>query len=118
LYPRHGVKKNFRSLKRFYEPLGTLAKSFWLWFHLRMGPKHSKNISTFVNANVIAAQYGVTGRYVLQLAAAGKIPSLRIGRKCVRFDEAAVAEALGLGAKTFSSTPANGEGPPSGGSEV
>ena len=48
-----------------------------------------------VNADAIGAEYGITGRYVLQLAAEGKIPCLRIGKKCVRFDADAVARALG-----------------------
>lgn len=47
-----------------------------------------------VNADTVAARYGVSGRYILQLAAQGKIPSLRLGRKCVRFDPDAVAAAL------------------------
>jgi excisionase family DNA binding protein len=80
-----------------------------------MDPTHSEHDRTFVNAGVIAARYGVTPRYVLQLAAAGKIPSLRMGRKCVRFNEAAVAEALDAGCKNFSFTPTNGGGTPSGG---
>lgn len=48
----------------------------------------------YVDANVIGGTYSMTGRYVLKLAAEGKIPCLRIGKKCVRFDLAAVAAAL------------------------
>ncbi len=47
-----------------------------------------------VNAQTIGARYGVTGRYVLQLAAEKKLPCLRLGKKCVRFDPVAVAKAL------------------------
>lgn len=48
-----------------------------------------------VNADKIGARYGVTGRYILQLASEGRIPCLRIGRrKCVRFSAKAVARAL------------------------
>jgi hypothetical protein len=48
-----------------------------------------------VNADAIGARYGVTGRYILKLAAEGRIPCLRIGlRKCVRFSAKAVARAL------------------------
>ena len=48
----------------------------------------------FVDARVIARHYSVTSRYILQLAADGRIPSLRVGKKCVRFNESAVAAAL------------------------
>lgn len=47
-----------------------------------------------VNADAIGEIYGITGRYVLQLAAEGKIPCLRLGKKCVRFNPEAVAKAL------------------------
>jgi hypothetical protein len=47
-----------------------------------------------VNAETIGAQYGVTGRYILKLAAADRIPCLRLGKKCVRFNPEAVAKAL------------------------
>jgi hypothetical protein len=52
------------------------------------------SIKEHVNADSIGATYGVSGRYVLKLAAEGRIPCLRIGRKCVRFDPEAVAVAL------------------------
>ncbi len=53
-----------------------------------------KSIKEHVNADSIGATYGVSGRYVLKLAAEEKIPCLRIGKKCVRFDPQAVASAL------------------------
>lgn len=49
---------------------------------------------SYVGASVIATEYNITSRYVLKLAAENKIPSLRLGKKCVRFDRNAVAEAL------------------------
>jgi|GEM_PF-2664980 len=52
------------------------------------------NRRPLVNAETIGAQYGVTGRFILQLAAEEKIPCLRLGRKCVRFELAAVAKAF------------------------
>lgn len=75
-----------------------------------MHSQHSETNSLFVTAQVIATRYAITSRYVLQLAAAGKIPCLRLGNKCVRFDEDAVAEAIGLLSKKFDTTPNNGEG--------
>jgi len=48
----------------------------------------------YVAAPVIARRYAVTPRYILQLAAEDRIPHLRLGRKCVRFDESAVAAVL------------------------
>ena len=53
-----------------------------------------KSIKEHVNAESIGATYGVSGRYVLKLASEGRIPCLRIGKKCVRFDPKAVALAL------------------------
>lgn len=53
-----------------------------------------KSITEHVNADSIGATYGVSGRYVLKLAAEGRIPCLRLGKKCVRFDPKAVALAL------------------------
>ena len=50
--------------------------------------------STLVKAAQIAKGYDVTPRYILQLAAEGKIPSLRLGKKCIRFDINAVSKAL------------------------
>ena len=48
----------------------------------------------FVCAQTLARKYSITARYLLQLAADGRIPSLRLGRKCVRFSEEEVAKAL------------------------
>lgn len=79
-----------------------------------MSSPTSEYATQFVSASAIAARYHVTPRYVLLLAAAGKIPSLRLGRRCVRFNESAVAKALGLKAKDFDATPSDGEGAPSG----
>lgn len=52
------------------------------------------NESTYVSSLEIAKRYGVSSRYILQLANEGKIPCLRLGKKCVRFDIEAVMEAL------------------------
>lgn len=48
----------------------------------------------FVSAEVIAKRYSVTSRAVLLWAAAGVIPSIRIGQKTVRFSLAQVRAAL------------------------
>lgn len=40
----------------------------------------------YVSADEIARHYSCTGRYILKLAAEGRIPSLRLGAKCIRFD--------------------------------
>ena len=48
----------------------------------------------YVSARFIAQKYGITERYVLQLAAEKKIPSMRLGRKCVRFNERDVEKAM------------------------
>ncbi len=50
----------------------------------------------FVAAPAIARRLSVTGRYILQLAEQGRIPCIRLGRKCVRFNPDAVAAALGI----------------------
>lgn len=49
-----------------------------------------------VAAPIIARRISATPRYILQLAAAGRIPCVRIGAKCVRFEPQAVAAALGF----------------------
>jgi len=62
-------------------------------------PNQTQNIETtpdFVQAPVIARRLSVTPRYILQLAEEGRIPCVRLGRKCVRFNPAAVATALGI----------------------
>lgn len=50
----------------------------------------------YVAAPSIARKLSVTSRYILQLAAQGKIPCVRLGHKCVRFNLAEVADALGV----------------------
>lgn len=62
--------------------------------HLPNNQTTEEDSRQHVDANVIAAIYGVSGRYILQLAAEGRIPCLRLGKKCVRFDPVAVANAL------------------------
>jgi hypothetical protein len=51
---------------------------------------------TLVPAHIIAKRISTSPRYILQLADAGRIPVLRIGKKCVRFEPFAVAAALGF----------------------
>ena len=53
-----------------------------------------KAADDIVTASFIARKYKISSRYVLLMAADGRIPSIRIGKKCVRFSEAAVAEVL------------------------
>jgi hypothetical protein len=48
----------------------------------------------FVRANVVAKHYSVTPRFILQLAAENRIPSVRLGVKCVRFDLNEVSKIL------------------------
>jgi hypothetical protein len=53
----------------------------------------------FVDCRYLARKYGVSPRYILMLAdpncdAEKKIPCIRLGKKCVRFSEAAVAAVL------------------------
>ena len=57
-------------------------------------PTASEPSEKFVSAEVIAKRYSVTSRAVLQWAAQGIIPSIRIGNKTVRFNTAAVRSAL------------------------
>jgi hypothetical protein len=52
------------------------------------------NGPVLVNAETIGTRYGVTGRFILQLAAKKKLPCFRLGKKCVRFDPVAVAKAF------------------------
>jgi excisionase family DNA binding protein len=49
----------------------------------------------YTSAEYLADKYNVSARYILKLAAEGRIPSLRLGRKCVRFSPEAVAAAIG-----------------------
>jgi excisionase family DNA binding protein len=53
----------------------------------------------YVAAPAIARQLSVTSRYILQLAAEGKIPCVRLGHKCVRFHVSEVSLALGVNLK-------------------
>jgi excisionase family DNA binding protein len=62
--------------------------------HIRPVPNNTPNRPKFVTASEIARRYGVTSRYILQLATDGRIPCVRLGRKCVRFDAGAVATAI------------------------
>jgi len=59
-------------------------------------PKHVSSQAELVPASAISKRISVTSRYILQLAAADKIPCVRIGPKCVRFNPGAVAQALGF----------------------
>ena len=65
-----------------------------------MSAKHNTQIiehnADYVAAPIIARKLSVTSRYVLQLAEQGKIPCVRLGRKCVRFNLAEVSQALGV----------------------
>lgn len=58
--------------------------------------KKTEQVHGLATAEDIANRIKCTSRYILQLAAAGKIPSIRIGYRCVRFEPRAVAEALGF----------------------
>lgn len=55
----------------------------------------------FVDASFLAKKYNCSSRYILMLAAKdrSRIPCLRLGRKCVRFSEQAVAAVLEGGTK-------------------
>lgn len=59
-------------------------------------PKVIDPEAALVPAAVIGRKISVTGRYILQLAEQNRIPCNRIGPKCVRFNPAAVAAALGF----------------------
>jgi len=62
--------------------------------HFYQSDKEEEESSHFVRAEVIADKYGITTRYVYQLAADQKIPSIRLGPKCIRFAITQVAKAL------------------------
>ena len=49
-----------------------------------------------VSAEVVAKQLGCTGRFVLKMAGSGKITSVRISSRCVRFNLDQVLEELGV----------------------
>jgi len=57
-------------------------------------PENQESRTHWVSAQFIARKYIVSSRHILLMAAAGKIPSIRVGRKCVRFDESSVAAAI------------------------
>lgn len=62
-----------------------------------MQKKHNNQNSRntqHVTASVVAEKYSVTPRFILQLASEGKIPAIRIGKKCVRFDLEQVKRVL------------------------
>ncbi len=63
---------------------------------MKTQPTQPEQAPALVAAPTIARRISVTPRYILQLAEAGKIPCIRIGRKCVRFEPEAVAAALGF----------------------
>jgi len=47
----------------------------------------------FVTAEFIAQKYKVSSRLVYLKAADGSIPCVKIGKRCIRFSESAVASA-------------------------
>jgi excisionase family DNA binding protein len=58
--------------------------------------KHEHTTPEYVAAPFIARKLSVTSRYILQLAAQGKIPCVRLGFKCVRFSLNEVETALNV----------------------
>lgn len=56
----------------------------------------SDKVGCLVSAPVIAKRLSVTARYICQLAEQDRIPCVRLGRRCVRFNPAAVARKLGF----------------------
>jgi hypothetical protein len=61
---------------------------------IQHNPNDKQTGAHFINAVQVAQIYGVTSRFILQLAAEGKIPCLRLAKKCVRFESEKVAEAF------------------------
>jgi hypothetical protein len=57
-------------------------------------PPNSEVSTRFVDARFLAKKYKVSSRQIHLLAADKRIPSFRIGLKCIRFDEEAVARVL------------------------
>lgn len=51
--------------------------------------------AVLVKSATVARALSVTGRYVLQLEEQGRIPSVRFGKRCVRFSLPAVLAAVG-----------------------
>jgi len=48
----------------------------------------------YVDARFLAKKYDVSARQIYLLAARKKIPSTRLGAKCIRFNESEIAKAL------------------------
>ena len=68
-----------------------------------MSATHQSNKSEQSNQNgglvktiTLAKKLVVSSRYVLQLAEQGRIPCVRIGAKCIRYNLADVGKALGI----------------------
>ena len=59
-------------------------------------PEVAAQAPEFVAAPAIARRLSVTARYILLLADAGRIPCIRLGKRCVRFSPGAGAAALGI----------------------
>ena len=57
-------------------------------------PPNNEACENYVDARHLAKKYRVSSRHILILAEDNRIPSLRLSPKCIRFSEAAVAEAL------------------------
>ncbi len=57
-------------------------------------PPNSQTSAAFVDARHIAARYSVSPRQILLMAADNRIPCLKLGKKCIRFNEADVSLAL------------------------
>jgi hypothetical protein len=61
-------------------------------------PPKKEPAPQFVTAEFIARKYNVSTRLVYLKAADGSIPCVKIGKKCIRFSETAVAQAWEGGA--------------------
>jgi hypothetical protein len=55
---------------------------------------NSEPSARIVDARFLAKKYKVSTRHILLLAADERIPSFRIGTKCIRFHEDTVARVL------------------------
>ena len=58
--------------------------------------KQTEAAPLLVPAKAIARDLSCTPRFVLMLLEQGKIPGFRFGRACLRFNRAAVLDALGV----------------------
>ena len=56
-------------------------------------PNHETS-ERYVDARFLSKKYRVSSRLILVMAAEGRLPCVRIGKRCVRFSETAVAEVL------------------------